>query len=171
MVQSPAEHPDLHALKNDPTLSPFFKFFLNLRVVQQNWLNVSREWSQYIALFHRKLMTKRPFAKAVLEDAVRGIVAYQFKPDPKHISFTRGLAQTLPDKYVMSKLIIDVVLEMAEEGKIEHSNAPNESKGEIFGPRIIMDAMEMEAQLQQENTEKATDSMENVGKATDPRNR
>jgi hypothetical protein len=169
-MQSPFEYPDLQALKNDPSLSPFFKFFLNLRVVQQNWPAVSREWSQYIAFFQRRLMTEKAFAKAVLEDAVRTNVAYSFRPDREHINLTRGLAQGLPESYVMSRLVIDVVLEMAEEGNIEHSSAPSESKAEIFGPRIIMDAMNLETQLRSENVGNATPD-ENVGKATDPRNR
>ena len=114
-------------------------------------------------------MTEKAFAKAVIEDAVRGNVAYQFKPDRGHITFTRGLVKDLPEKYVMSRLIMDVVLEMAEAGDIEHTNAPNESKTEIFGPRIIMDAMALETQLQPENVGQGTDL--NVGKATDPRNR
>lgn len=169
---SPAEFPDLQALKNDPSLSPFFKFFLNLRVVQQNWPAVSREWSQYIAFFHRKLMTEKAFAKAVIEDAVRGNVAYQFKPDLGHITFTRGIIEDLPQQFVLSRLIIDVVLEMAEAGDIEHTSAPNESKTEIFGPRIIMDAMGLEAKFQPTNIGQTTDpAVENVGKATDPRNR
>lgn len=160
-VQSPLEYPDLQALKNDPSLLPFFKFFLNLRVVQQNWPAVSREWPQYIAFFHRRLMTEKAFAKAVLEDAVRTNVAYSFRPDLDHIKLTRELAQTLPETYVMSRLVMDVVLEMAEEGNIEHSSEPSESKAEIFGPRIILDAMNLEVRLQTEN----------VTKATDPRNR
>jgi hypothetical protein len=168
-VQSPLEYPDLQALKSDPSLSPFFKFFLNLRVVQQNWPAVSREWPQYIAFFQRKLMTEKAFAKAVLEDAVRTNVAYSFRPDLEHIDLTRGLAQSLPETYVMSRLVIDVVLEMAAEGNIEHSNAASESKAEIFGPRIIMDAMNLETQSQT-NLEPQLQT-ENITKATDPRNR
>ena len=170
LVQSPAEYPDLQALIDDPALSPFFKFFLHLRVIQQNWPAVSHGWSQYINLFHRKLMPEKAFTKGVLEDAVRGNVAYHFRPDREGINSTRGMAQTLPDQYIMSRLIIDVILEMAEAGLIEHSMAPSESKGEIFGPTIILDAMALERKLL-ENTEKETESKETVKKATDPRSR
>ena len=169
LSSSPSDLTDINLLKNDPSLPSFVKFFLHLQVVQQNWTAICGKWAQYVDIFQRELMTEENFAKAILEDAVR---AAHPTPTPKFtknelslIQTTRETAKQIPENMVMSRIIMNVILDMAEAGDIEFTKDPIESMGESFGPQILLDAMRVEpSQMHQA-------SIGGVGKATDPRQR
>ena len=161
LTHSPADLPDLAYLRNDPSLSPFIKFFLHLQVVQQNWLAISRNWAQYVVILQRELMTEIAFAKAILQDAVRTNNTTKFTPEPEHIQRTREALKNIPESMHMTHVITEAILGMAEAGYIELNDAPNDSKGETFGPSIIMNVLDLEGTLQQEIST-------GVGRATDP---
>lgn len=170
LSHSPAPLPDLHQLKNDPSLSPFIKFFLQLQVVQQNWLAISSNWGHYVVIFQRGLMTEKAFAKAILEDAVRiNHNNIKFTVELNHIQTTRQMATSFPETMAMSRLITDVVLEMAEAGDIEFTEAPNEEMGETFGPKILMDVIDLESDSSHVQQQQTREVSRGVGRATDPR--
>src|ERR1700737_1671344 len=140
LVQSPAESPDLNQLKHDPSLTPFLKFFLHLKVVEQNWRAISRNWLQYVSIFQRNLFTEKAFAKAILEDAVRTTNQTKFIPQTVLIQRFRLEAANLKDMPI-SKIVTDALLELAESGVVEFT-MDNEYRGDTFGPRILMDVMD-----------------------------
>ena len=145
LTHSPVDLPDLNLLKTDPSLSPFVHFFLQLKVVQQNWLVISRIWSRYVSILQRGLMTEEAFAKAILEDAVRTINKNaKFPVEIEFIQMTRERSKGLPESMHMSRIITSVVLEMAEAGDIEFSKKSVNSKGDTFGPGIVFDVMKLE---------------------------
>src|SRR5208282_4792355 len=131
---SPSDFPDLTSLGNDPSLSPFIKFFLHLQVVQHNWLAISRNWAQYVVIFQRDLMTEIAFAKAILQDAVRTNNTTKFTVEPEHIQRTREALKNIPESMHMTHVITEAILGMAEAGDIELTDAANDSTGETFGP-------------------------------------
>lgn len=149
--QSPVQaHPpdvtlDLNKLKADASLPEFVKFFLRLQVVQKNWKAISRGWSLYVSLFQRTLFTEKAFARAILDDAVNTKGNSKFALEPDQIQKTRNASQKLPENMRMSRLVTGVVLEMAEEGAIRFTS--NESLGETFGTKIIVDAMNVETTM------------------------
>ena len=165
-IMSPSDGPDINQLKTDPSLSPFVKFFLDMQVVQQNWRAIAPNWLHYVLILNRKLMTEHAFAKAIFEDVVRTTNVTKFPVDTEHVSKTREMAKNLPDTMHISQIITDVILEMAEEGSIEFTMEKVETKSEVFGPKILMDVMSLEAKLQSQAPETLT---LNVEKATDPR--
>ena len=160
--------PDLATLKNDPSLTPFIKFFLDLQVVQENWTVISRSWSNYVSILQRNLMTEAAFVKAVFQDAVRAQGGHKFPVEKAHIEATREAAKNIPDTMPILRTIVQVVLEMAEAGDLEFSTEPNEGKGETFGPKILRDVMSLERGMQNTpSTSTASDT--NERKALDPR--
>jgi hypothetical protein len=167
-TMSPVELPDFNQLKHDESIPPFVKFFLDLKVVRQNWQTISQSWSNYVVILNRKLMTEHAFAKAILEDAVRTHKVDKLRSDPAHIQKTREMADIFPENMRMSKVITAVVLEMAEEGNIEFTTESVDGKDETFGPRILMDVMALESPASSVATPVSATS---VGKATDPRQR
>jgi hypothetical protein len=168
-IQSPVNDlPDLNALKNDVTLSPFLKILLNLQVVQQNWPAIATNWSQYYGIFKRKLMSEENFAKGILEDAVRTTNSTKFRVDQEKIDKARAdTIVLLPDTMAHAKLLIKVVMAMAEEGDIEFAPVPTVSREDTFGPKIVMDIMTVGGRILAE-TQMGSAS---VGRATDPRQR
>jgi hypothetical protein len=168
LYQSPVDAPDINHLRNDASLPPFIKFFLHLQVVQHNWLAISRGWMQYVTFFQRKLLTERAFAKAILEDAVRTTNKAKFIPDPERIEEIRKAAQNMSDNMPISRIVAETLLELAESGDVEFSLASNESKGETFGPKILLDVMSTEALLR---ARQDTTTPMQIEKATDPRQR
>jgi hypothetical protein len=164
LYHSPLDLPDLNQLKNEPSLSSFIKFFLHLHVVQQNWAAISRNWTQYVVIFQRGLMTEKAFAKAILEDAVRTNQTTKFIADPKHVQGTREVAKVMPESMHMSKIIAEVVLEMAEAGDVEFTH--EEKQEETFGPKILFDVVRLEDELQKQGKE---DDSTGAWKARDPR--
>ena len=145
---SPMDFPDLTYLRNDPSLSPFLKFFLHLQVVQHNWVPISRNWTQYVFIFQRHLMTEIAFAKAILQDAVQTNNTTKFTVEPEHIQRTREALRNIPESMHMTHVITGAILEMAEAGDIELTEADDDSKGETFGPSILMNVLELEGALQ-----------------------
>ena len=179
MFSSPHDPlPDLSSLKNDPSLDPddrqFVNFFLDLEVVQHNWAAISPHWSQYVDIFKRKLMTKMSFAKAILEDAVRNDTK-RYEVDRQRIQSTRNALKAVPDTMSMIRLITQVVLELAEVGIIELDTTAAHLKGPTFGPNILNDVMTLEkariAERLSGNMLTGQPETANVGKATDPRQR
>jgi hypothetical protein len=167
-IQSPVNDiPDLNALKNDVTLSPFLKILLNLQVVQQNWPAIATNWSQYYGIFKRKLMSEENFAKGILEDAVRTTNNTKFSVDQGKIDITRDSARMMPDTMAHVKLLIKVVMAMAEEGDIEFARVPTVSREDTFGPNILIDIMTVGTRILAETQMGST----SVGRATDPRQR
>ena len=132
-------------------------------------MSISLNWQQYVTIFQRKLMTEHAFAKAILEDAVRtaGNDSVKLTVDEELLERTRELAKNISQKLPITRVITDVVLEMAQVGDIEFTSEPNETKGEMFGPKILMDVMNLETSLQA--TQAQQDVSRRVGKATDPR--
>lgn len=168
LPHSPNDFPDLTYLRNDPSLSPFIKFFLHLQVVEHSWLAISRNWTQYVVIFQRDLMTEVAFAKAILQDAVRMNATTKFTVEPEHIQRTREAVKSIPESMHMTHVITEAILGMAEAGDIELTEADDDSKGETFGPSIMMDVLELEAAMQtQEQQEIST----GVGRAIDRRQR
>jgi hypothetical protein len=133
---------DLNKLKTDASLPEFVRFFLHLQVVQQNWPVISRNWPHYVFMFQRNLLPQSAFARAILEDAVNSNGNTKFTVEPEHIQKTREAAQKLPEKMHMSRLITEVILEMAEAGAIDFTS--NDSLGETLGPKIVVDVMKVE---------------------------
>ena len=172
---SPTDLPDLTHLKNDPSLSPFLKFFLHLQVVQQNWSAISRNWTQYVIIFQRDLMTEIAFAKAVLQDAILANTPSKFIVEPEHIQITREAVKNIPESMHMTHVITEAILGMAETGDIELTEAANDSKDETFGPSIMMNVLELEGSLQtqqqQQQQRQRQEVSTAVGRATDPRQR
>ena len=164
-IQSPVEAIDLGQLKNDASLSPFVKFFLDMKVVRQNWSAISPNWPNYVTFLGRQLLTEHAFAKAILEDAVRTRNVDGLPVDMEQVQKTREIAKTIPETMHMSRVITEVILKMAEEGVIEFTNdKEEEGKEEISGTMILRDVMILE-------TVSKNVSPTNVNKATDPRQR
>ena len=169
-TMSPSELPDLTHLKNDPSLPPFVKFFLDLKVVRSNWAAISQNWPNYVSIFSRKLMTEHAFARAILEDAIRAHNKDKFPVNMAYIRRTREIwDQHIKTQLPITRIIGDVVLDMAQEGLIEADEENNEK--ETFGPNILRDATELEAQTAPSAPIflARLSSVQNVGKATDPR--
>jgi hypothetical protein len=179
MFSSPREPLlDPSSLKNDSSLDPekrqFVNFILDLQVVQHNWAAISPHWSQYVDIFKRNLMTKNAFAKAILEDAVRNDTK-KYEVDPQRIESTRNAIALLPDASNMTRIITQVVLELAEAGIIELDTTAAHLKGPAFGPNllnnvIVLDTARM-AQQKSENPVPGRPETTTVKKATDPRQR
>ena len=164
---SPAiDFPDLTSLKNDPSLSKFIKFFLDLEVVQQNWSAISRNWNQYVFIFQRKLMTETAFAKAILEDAVRTKNNTKFPVNPSDIEITEAMLEDIPETLHMTHVITKAVLEMAEAGDIEVAPT-SETKETTSAPAIMMNVIDLEQKMRMQEE----DVSGGVRKATDPRQR
>jgi hypothetical protein len=174
VFQSPAEMLDLNRLKDDLSLPPFVKFFLHLKVVQDNWHAISPGWTQYVILFQRKHLTEKTFAKAILEDAVRTVDATKYTSNNQdYMKSTQIMAKELPKEMPISKTITDALLEMAETGDVEFTEVPFQStiyegKPGTFGPKILYDIISTEESLRK-STEATTPV--HVEKATDPRKR
>jgi hypothetical protein len=174
VFQSPAEILDFNRLKDDPSLPPFVKFFLHLKVVQENWHAISPGWTQYVTLFRRKHLTEKTFAKAILEDAVRTVDTTKYTSNNvDYMKSTQNMAKELPKNMPISKIITDALLEMAEAGDVEFMEVPlqgtiYEGKPGTFGPKILFDVLSTEESLRK--SAEATTPV-HVEKATDPRKR
>jgi hypothetical protein len=147
LTQSPGDIPDLNALKNETSLPPFIKFFLHLPVVQQNWSILYHSWPQYTSIFQRHLMTEKAFAKAILEDAVRTPNPVKFEVQSEHVEMIRDATKNIPPTMPFTKVISEVVLEMAEAGDIEFTDAIIELREHTFGPKIISEVATLETSL------------------------
>jgi hypothetical protein len=166
-IQSPAaELPDLNTLQNDVSLDTFLRILLQLTVVQRNWPAIAINWHQYYYMFKRTLLPAENFAKAVLEDAIRATNTTKFPVDQKIIDKTRTDAANFTDILAGTKLLIGVVLAMAEAGDIEIASSATFSKEDTFGPTILIEIMTIGTQMEGGQTGSAR-----VGKAKDPRHR
>jgi hypothetical protein len=74
----------------------------------------------------------------------------------------------MSDDMPISRIVAETLLELAESGDVEFSLASNESKGETFGPKILLDVMSTEALLR---VRLDTTTPMQIEKATDPRQR
>jgi hypothetical protein len=149
---SPSDILDINTLKNDASILEFARFFLHLQVVEENWFGIYRSWFHYVSQLQRNLMTESAFAKAILQAAVHTKNKAKFRVQMEPILETRTASKQVPEAMHISHIIIQVLLEMAEAGDVEFTKEASESKGEAFGPKILLDVMNLEARMKLEKS-------------------
>jgi hypothetical protein len=161
---SPLEIPDINTVANDSSLIPFVKFMVQLKVVRENWAKIAGEFNHYVSSLSRGLMLESAFAKGILQDAVRSNPPTKYPIDQESIQKLRDGIKAIRETMTFSRIISQVLLEMAEAGDVTLSTTANEDKGEKLGLKILSDVVSLERRVKGESSQASS-------KATDPRQR